>query len=425
MKIMTQCVCPPIPIRNFDWVAITDDYDGAPDAGPQLAGHGRTEADAIEDLQCQLDDRAIAAERQSGERSEWRCFHCDETFSTIETAREHFGASQDAEPACKIDIAEYRRLEDQQASCRAECCEEAKRYYATQADHAQALIREEQKGYDKGLADGRAALALTYSDLADPNTRNTRLDELAAERQSVDWAETVDAKGNFEWTPELEAARIELCEFWVSVADDLQEGGARNPELGRRAIETEQALTLLGDIVLRASPLPTATDPVAGMSEDLAEAFQDIWGEHCSELGIPPSTWPGPAILTALRTRPNEGTFAGRDVLAERERQKTVEGWTAEHDDMHDKGEIGKAAACYALCGSCADNQRAPMLNLADTYGSEAHSAWRRMWPWNHTWWKPKDRRRDLVRAGALIIAEIERLDRRSLTVPEKKGVGE
>ena len=35
-------------------------------------------------------------------------------------------------------------------------------------------------------------------------------------------------------------------------------------------------------------------------------------------------------------------------------------------------------------------------------------------WPhtWDASWWKPKDRRRDLVRAGALIIAEIERLDR-------------
>lgn len=111
-----------------------------------------------------LEYLAIAAERQSGERGEWRCFHCDETFSTIETAREHFGASQDAEPACKIDIAEYRRLEDQQASCRAECCEEAKRYYAMQADHAQALIREEQKGYDKGLADGRVSPRPTATD---------------------------------------------------------------------------------------------------------------------------------------------------------------------------------------------------------------------------------------------------------------------
>jgi hypothetical protein len=27
-------------------------------------------------------------------------------------------------------------------------------------------------------------------------------------------------------------------------------------------------------------------------------------------------------------------------------------------------------------------------------------------------WWKPTNRRRDLVKAGALILAEIERLDR-------------
>ena len=36
----------------------------------------------------------------------------------------------------------------------------------------------------------------------------------------------------------------------------------------------------------------------------------------------------------------------------------------------------------------------------------------RRWWPWSLDWWKPKDPRRDLVRAGALIVAEIERLDR-------------
>ena len=33
-------------------------------------------------------------------------------------------------------------------------------------------------------------------------------------------------------------------------------------------------------------------------------------------------------------------------------------------------------------------------------------------WPWVRRWWKPTDRRRDLVKAGALILAEIERLDR-------------
>lgn len=42
-------------------------------------------------------------------------------------------------------------------------------------------------------------------------------------------------------------------------------------------------------------------------------------------------------------------------------------------------------------------------------------------WPlsWAKSWLKPKDRRRDLIRAAALIIAEIERLDRAALT----KGV--
>ena len=32
------------------WNAYTDDYDGAPDAGAQVVGHGSTEHQAIEDL---------------------------------------------------------------------------------------------------------------------------------------------------------------------------------------------------------------------------------------------------------------------------------------------------------------------------------------------------------------------------------------
>ncbi|HCE9784511.1 TPA: hypothetical protein NH348_003290 [Pseudomonas aeruginosa] len=33
-------------------------------------------------------------------------------------------------------------------------------------------------------------------------------------------------------------------------------------------------------------------------------------------------------------------------------------------------------------------------------------------WPWDEEWWKPKSARENLVRAGALVLAEIERLDR-------------
>lgn len=46
------------------------------------------------------------------------------------------------------------------------------------------------------------------------------------------------------WTPELEKARVDLCEFWAGLADDWP--GAN--EVTRRAVETEQALTILGDI---------------------------------------------------------------------------------------------------------------------------------------------------------------------------------
>lgn len=97
------------------------------------------------------------------------------------------------------------------------------------------------------------------------------------------------------------------------------------------------------------------------------------------------------------------------DVLTERGRQMTEEGWTFEHDDQHKNGEMARAAACYAWAAALSNDVRALM---SDTEWSEA-VVFRRLWPWDAAWWKPKDRRRDLVRAAALIVAEIERLDRR------------
>lgn len=83
---------------------------------------------------------------------------------------------------------------------------------------------------------------------------------------------------------------------------------------------------------------------------------------------------------------------AVRDVLVERQRQISVEGWTPDHDDAHAAGELVAAGCCYAMFGG-----RAAVPNA---------------WPWAATWWKPKSPRRNFVRAGALILAEIERLDR-------------
>lgn len=53
MKIRTEFVYPPIPIREFDWIAVDDDtYDG-----PSCPiGYGRTEQEAIKDLLEQLEE---------------------------------------------------------------------------------------------------------------------------------------------------------------------------------------------------------------------------------------------------------------------------------------------------------------------------------------------------------------------------------
>ena len=97
---------------------------------------------------------------------------------------------------------------------------------------------------------------------------------------------------------------------------------------------------------------------------------------------------------------------AWRDVLAERQRQISEEGWDDIHDDMNDRGELAQAAACYALSGTPADEAVFIHGRWKDPRGL--------FWPhsWDKEWWKPTDRRRDLVKAGALILAEIERLDR-------------
>ncbi|EPO5639683.1 hypothetical protein ACIUZH_18350 [Pseudomonas aeruginosa] len=87
------------------------------------------------------------------------------------------------------------------------------------------------------------------------------------------------------------------------------------------------------------------------------------------------------------------------DVQAERRRQITAEGWTPEHDDLYCAAELPRAAAAYILNGA---NDEAPAI-----------------WPFSAKWWKPRDARSNYVRASALILAEIERLDR---AAPGKEG---
>lgn len=111
------------------------------------------------------------------------------------------------------------------------------------------------------------------------------------------------------------------------------------------------------------------------------------------------------ALAAAPVPAPPAGQIdAARDVLAERQRQMDVEGWTPEHDDAHQGGQLARAAATYAITGS-SDGR-----TVVDDGSTPSVTA--RLWPWEWPWFKPTNRRRNLVKAGALILAEIERLDR-------------
>ena len=90
------------------------------------------------------------------------------------------------------------------------------------------------------------------------------------------------------------------------------------------------------------------------------------------------------------------------DVQAERRRQVEAEGWTPKHDDEHADGQMAQAAGCYALhAGGIGTDWPDGLQNGAALF-----------WPWDRDSWKPSTARRDLIKAGALILAEIERIDR-------------
>lgn len=89
-------------------------------------------------------------------------------------------------------------------------------------------------------------------------------------------------------------------------------------------------------------------------------------------------------------------------IAEERQRQKDVEGWTAEHDAQHKEGELANAAAYYAMTED--------MICFIDgSWGNDMHL---HIWPFDLSWLKttPDDRIKQLSKAGALIAAEIDRL---------------
>lgn len=92
-------------------------------------------------------------------------------------------------------------------------------------------------------------------------------------------------------------------------------------------------------------------------------------------------------------------------IEAERKRQFEEEGYSVMRDFLRNpKGELANAAAVYAI----------------DPMGGDATHITGNLWPWKHTEPNfkcldnteecPEDRIKDLAKAGALIAAEIDRI---------------
>lgn len=89
-------------------------------------------------------------------------------------------------------------------------------------------------------------------------------------------------------------------------------------------------------------------------------------------------------------------TEGRRLIMDERRRQREEEGYSTQEDDWHHHQEdcaLLKAAKCYLAA-------------------QDEHASLPKTWPWHPSYWKPKDRVRNLVRAGALFEAELDCLYR-------------
>jgi PRTRC genetic system protein C len=152
-------------------------------------------------------------------------------------------------------------------------------------------------------------------------------------------------------------------------------------------------------------------DPGAALTaEQVKEFYTAVYPELTNAEVEGPEHGDGTETYTFLRAVGTKGNSLGAQLIAaERQRQIDAEGWDAAHDDQHRDGGMAIAAACYAAKAGWESALRARIVArwLQDTQDFITFA-----WPWERKWWKPRDRIANLVRAGALIAAEIDRLQR-------------
>ncbi len=117
----------------------------------------------------------------------------------------------------------------------------------------------------------------------------------------------------------------------------------------------------------------------------------ESWQQRCEDLTTAVRYWKAKASQ-AEAAPVGALTTAASDVIAERRRQIERENFSHRRDDNYLKKDLACAAASYAL------------------YDKKQEVPW--CWPWDERWWNPTDYRQNLIKSGALLLAEIERIDR-------------
>jgi plasmid maintenance system antidote protein VapI len=169
-----------------------------------------------------------------------------------------------------------------------------------------------------------------------------------------------------------------------TILDSLEEKGMSPQDLAAQMGQSEQ---LLGAIF---EGRQVITNEIAAQLEQVLGSSVAFWlarDQHYHEYLVRQGE-----LLRARQPDIDRETGVGL-IAAERRRHGSEEGWTPEHDDEHTDEQIALAAAYYAL-----------PLHLT------ARLDW--LWPWEERWKKKagKSRTQQLVAAGSLIAAEIDRI---------------
>ena len=220
--------------------------------------------------------------------------------------------------------------------------------------------------------------------------------------------ETADIRPPSLWMPEPDTGLLQILGKTAEEASELAGRASRCSIQGMKGIDPktgrtnrEELLDEIADVLALAEVLTQRAGVTLAELEQMEIRSNAKAAQKRAWLAMVDRE-------VADTTPPAEGwnnSIAERDVMQERLRQVSGEGFTAEQDDAHDPGVLAGAASQYAL-------HAATCLHPYSQGDGADQLPDRSTWLVNPKWFKPTSPRQSLIKAAALTLAEIERMDR-------------